>query len=345
MEFSAGDIAAMLGGLVEGDASVKVNDISKIEAGRPSTLTFLANPKYEQYIYGTEASVAIVNKDFKPEKDLPSTLTLIRVDDAYSCLAKLLDAVNPYKNDEVGVSDKADIHSSAKIGTNVYVGAFVTIGKDAVIADNAKIYSNTSIAKNVLIGEGTIIHSNCSLYQGTRVGAQCIIHSQVVLGADGFGFAPQSKTFEKVAQIGNVIIEDHVEIGASTCVDRATIGSTIVRKGVKLDNLIQIAHNVEVGENTVIAAQTGIAGSATIGKNCMFGGQVGVVGHIKIADGVMVAAQSGIGHSVKEEKTIMQGSPAILNRDFKRAYVNFIKLPELKQRVDRIERSINSDDD
>lgn len=343
MEFSAGDIAHMLDGEVVGDADVKVGNISKIEAGEPGTLTFLANPKYAQYIYDTKASIAIINRDFAPERDLPSTLTLIKVENAYTSFAKLLEAYNTYTNDEVGVSEKADVDSSVTIGKDVYIGAFVSIGKGSKIADGVKIYPNTTIGKNVEVDSNTIINSNCSIYQGTVIGKSCILHSQVVLGADGFGFAPQSDTFEKVAQIGNVIIEDHVEIGSSTCIDRATFGSTIIRKGVKLDNLIQIAHNVEVGENTVIAAQTGIAGSTKIGKNCMMGGQVGIIGHIEIADGVMIAAQSGIGHPIKEEGTVMQGSPAILNRDFKRAYVNFIKLPDLRDRVGRLEKAIKAD--
>jgi|GEM_PF-21851 len=306
MEFSATDIAGLLGGVVEGDKDVKVNDISKIEAGRPGTLTFLANPKYTEYIYDTQASLAIVSKTFAPERALPSTLTLIKVEDAYASFAMVLEAYNTHKNDEVGISDKADIAPDATIGKDVFIAAFVSVGAGSVIGDGAKIYPNTTIAKDVHIGEGTVVHANCSIYQGSRIGAHCRLHSQVVVGADGFGFAPQTEEFKKVAQIGNVVIEDHVEIGAGTCIDRATFGSTFIRRGVKLDNLIQIAHNVDIGENTVIAAQTGIAGSTKVGKNVMMGGQVGVIGHINIADKSMIAAQSGIGHSIEHRISDMQ---------------------------------------
>lgn len=344
MQFSASDIATLLGGVVEGDAAVSVHNISKIEAGEPGTLTFLANPKYTEYIYTTKASLAIVSKSFAPERPLPETLTLIRVDDAYASFAQLLEAYNTYTNDEVGISERADIADSATVGSEVYIAAFVSIGEGVVIGDGVKIYANTTIGKDVVIGPGTIIHANCSVYQGTRIGGNCRLHSQVVLGADGFGFAPQSDEFKKVAQIGNVILEDNVEVGANTCIDRATFGSTIIKRGVKLDNLIQVGHNVEIGENTVIAAQTGIAGSTKLGRNMMVGGQVGIVGHIEIADRVMIAAQSGIGKSITEEGAIYQGSPAIPNNDFKKSYVNFIKLPELRDRVKRLERSNSNAD-
>jgi UDP-3-O-[3-hydroxymyristoyl] glucosamine N-acyltransferase len=338
MEFRAGDIADLLKGELVGDKEVKVTDISKIEEGRPGTLTFLANPKYEEYIYTTQASVVLVNSDFKPEKALPAKITLIKVADAYASLAVLLAAYNSTKHDNVGVSERAYVDASATIGDNVYIGPNATVGPGVKIAEGVKIYANAVIQDNCCIGAGTIIHSNCSIYHSTVIGKECIIHSGVVIGGDGFGFAPRGSSYDKVPQIGKVIIEDFVEIGANTCIDRATIGATIIKEGVKLDNLIQIAHNVVIGENTVIAAQTGIAGSTHIGKNCMIGGQVGIIGHIKIADEVKIAAQSGIGHSIEEVGAIYQGSPAILNRDFKRSYVNFVKLPELRDRIISLER-------
>ncbi len=343
MEFSAGEIAKLLQGEVEGNASTSVNNISKIEQGRPGTLTFLANPKYEEFIYNTEASIALVNKDWKAEKELPSELTLIRVEDAYASLAVLLDAYNQRAHVHEGVHPTSFVHESAKLETGVYVGPQACIMAGTTVGKNVKIHGGTIIQEDCKIGPDTIINANCTIYHDTVIGKECIIHAGVILGGDGFGFAPRGSGYDKVPQIGNVILEDYVEIGANTCVDRATIGSTIIREGVKLDNLIQIAHNVEVGENTVIAAQTGIAGSTKIGKNCMIGGQVGIIGHITIADEVKIAAQSGIGHAITEKGMIVQGSPAILNRDFKRAYVNFVKLPDLKDRIVKLERRLGSD--
>jgi len=340
MEFTAGDIAILLKGEVHGDKGVKVSDISKIEEGKPGTLTFLANPKYVEFIYSTQASIALVNKDFKPEKALPKTLTLIKVEDAYSSLTVLLQAYNSAKHDRVGISERAFVDPSAKIGKDVYIGPHVTIGPGAQLGDGVKIYANAVIQDDCQIGAGTIINSNCSIYHNCIIGKECILHSGVVIGGDGFGFAPRGAGYDKVPQIGKVIIEDYVEIGANTCIDRATIGATVIKEGVKLDNLIQIAHNVVIGENTVIAAQTGIAGSTRIGKNCMIGGQVGIIGHINIADEVKIAAQSGIGHSIEEKGAIFQGSPAFLNRDFKRAYVNFVKLPDLRDRVIALEKRL-----
>jgi UDP-3-O-[3-hydroxymyristoyl] glucosamine N-acyltransferase len=338
MEFRAGDIADLLNGELVGDKEVKVSDISKIEEGRPGTLTFLANPKYEEFIYTTEASVVLVNADFKPEKALPAKITLIKVADAYASLTVLLAAYDSTKHTSVGVSERAYVDASVILGDKVYIGPNATVGPGAKIGDGVKIYANAVIQDNCSIGAGTIIHSNCSIYHNTIIGKECIIHSGVIIGGDGFGFAPKGSGYDKVPQIGKVIIEDFVEIGANTCIDRATIGATLIKTGVKLDNLIQIAHNVVIGENTVVAAQTGIAGSTHIGKNCMIGGQVGIIGHIKIADEVKIAAQSGIGHSIEEVGAIYQGSPAILNRDFKRSYVNFVKLPELRDRIISLER-------
>ncbi|NNC82616.1 MAG: UDP-3-O-(3-hydroxymyristoyl)glucosamine N-acyltransferase [Flavobacteriales bacterium] len=346
MEFSAGEIAQLLQGSVEGDPEVKVNDISKIEEGRPGTLTFLANLKYQEHIYDTGASIALVNADWKAERDLPNSLTLIRVADAYSSLATLLDAYNKSQRVERhGIESSAVIHESAQVADDAYIGANCVIGPNSTVSSGAAIMAGTVIHHDCSIGEKTRIESNCTIYDQSEIGKECIIHAGVVIGADGFGFAPRGSGYDKVPQIGKVIIEDFVEIGANTCIDRATIGATVIKEGVKLDNLIQVAHNVVIGENTVIAAQTGIAGSTKIGKNCMIGGQVGIIGHIEIADEVKIAAQSGIGHAIPEKGTIMQGSPAIANRDFKRAYVNFVKLPDLKERIVKLEKRLDSEKD
>lgn len=297
MEFSAYQIAEILNGKIEGDPNITINYVSKIEEGKKGTLSFLANPKYTQYIYETEASIILVNEDFKPEKPVRSTL--IRVENAYTSFAKLLEVYNRIKLNKSGISAKAHIPSSASIGKNVYIGEFASIGEGAVIGDNSKIYPQVYVGDNVRIGTNTTLFAGVKVYSDNIIGNECIIHSGVVIGSDGFGFAPQDdKNYVKVSQIGNVVIEDQVEIGSNSTIDRATLGSTIIRKGAKIDNLVQIAHNVEIGENTVIAAQSGISGSTRVGNNCMFGGQVGVIGHISIADDVKVAAQSGIGKSI-----------------------------------------------
>jgi len=339
MEFTAEQIAQVLNGTVEGNPSQKVNNLSKIEEGKEGTLSFLANPKYEEYIYTTKASLVIVSSSFVPAKALPQACTLIRVENAYESFAKLLGMYNAYKNNKMGVSEKAAIAKSAQIGKDVFVGDFVSVGENVKIGNNVKIYANTSIADNVFIGDNTIIFSGVCIYESSVIGSHCTIHSGVIIGGDGFGFAPNSENnYNKVPQIGNVIIEDHVEIGANTTIDRATLGSTIIRRGVKIDNLIQIAHNVEIGENTVIAAQTGIAGSTKIGKNCMIGGQVGIVGHLTIADEVKIAAQSGIGQSITEKGAVVQGSPAFSIGDYRKSYVLFKNLPELKKKIDNLEK-------
>ena len=338
MKFSAQQIAVALGGTVEGDESVEVNSLSKIEEGKEGTLSFLANPKYTHYIYETKASIVIVNDTFKPEKSLSTTL--IRVADAYSSFAALLDLYQQSKPVPKGISDKASIHESAKIGKDAYIEAFAFIGENVQIGDNCQIYSGSSIGKNAKVGDNTIINAGVKIYEDCVIGNHCTIHSGTIIGADGFGFAPQAdNNYKKIPQIGNVILEDFVEVGANTTIDRATVGSTIIRKGVKIDNLIQIAHNVEIGENTVIAAQTGISGSTKIGKNCMIGGQVGMVGHIVIADGVKIAAQSGIGKSITEENAIVEGSPAFNVRDFQRSYIHFRRLDTLVKRVNDLERN------
>lgn len=337
MKFTAQQIAEALSGTVEGNPSVEVSSLSKIEEGKKGTLTFLANPKYTQYIYNTEASIVIVNEDFSPEKEVKATL--IKVKDAYSAFAQLLELYQQSKEKKSGISDSAFIADSATIGKDVYIGAFVSIGDHAVIGDRAMIYPHTSIGNHCKIGNATKIFSGVSIYDECEVGNECTIHAGAIIGADGFGFAPQDdNVYNKIPQIGNVIIEDRVEIGANTTIDRATIGSTIIRKGAKIDNLIQIAHNVEVGENTVIAAQTGISGSTKIGKNCMIGGQVGIIGHLLIADGVKIAAQAGVGKSITEENAIVEGSPAFNIRDYQRSYVHFRRLDTLVKRVNELER-------
>lgn len=339
MEFSARQIADLLQGQVEGDDDAVVTKLSKIEEGEPRSLSFLANPQYTPYIYTTDASVVIVNQDFVPEQPIKETCTLIRVSDAYASFATLLQYYNTIKNNKSGIAKGAVIEDSASIGEDVYIGAFTYVGEDVKIGKNVKIYANCNIGDRAVIGDNTIIYAGVTVYAECLVGAECMIHSGVVIGGDGFGFSPNSENnYQKVPQIGNVILEDHVEVGANTTIDRATMGSTVIRKGVKLDNLVQVAHNVDIGENTVIAAQTGIAGSTKIGKNCMIGGQVGIVGHITIGDGVKIAAQSGIGSTTKDGE-ILQGSPAFPIGEYKRAYVNFRNLPNIVGRINNLEKN------
>lgn len=340
MEFTAVQIADLLGGTIEGDANAKVNRLAKIEEGEPGSLTFLANKKYEEYIYKTKASLVVVNNSFVPE--FPLHTTLIRVEDAYKSFAVLLDTYNKISQNKAGRENPHTIAASAKIGANPYIGSFVYVGENSVIGDNVKLYPGVYIGDNVTIGSNTTLFAGVKVYSESRIGSNCRIHSGVVIGGDGFGFAPQDDAnYVKVAQIGNVIIEDHVEIGSNTTIDRATLGSTIIRKGVKLDNLIQVAHNVEIGEHTVIAAQTGIAGSTKIGRFCMIGGQVGIVGHLVIADKVKIAAQSGIGSSITKEGEIVQGSPAFGIGEYKKSYVGFRKLPEILARLEELEKQVN----
>lgn len=341
MEFSANQISEILQGSIEGDGNTTVSTLSKIEEGKAGSLSFLANPKYAEYIYDTQASIVIVGKDFTAERDLKYKPTLIRVEDAYGSFGKLLELYNQVKNNKTGVADNASIAESASIGESVYIGENAVIGEHATIGNGVKIFPNTFIGDNASIGENTTLFAGAKIYSESQIGKECVIHSGTIIGADGFGFVPNSENnYKKVPQIGNVIIEDHVEVGANTCIDRATLGSTVIRKGVKLDNLIQIAHNVEIGENTVIAAQTGIAGSTKIGKNCMIGGQVGIVGHIKIADEVKIAAQSGIGNSIEQVGAIVQGSPSIPIGDYKRSYVMFRKLPDLASQIKDLEKQL-----
>lgn len=339
MEFSASQIAALLTGTVEGDEHATVSNLSKIEEGKPGTLSFLANPQYTPYIYDTEASIVIVNNSLRLERPVRSTCTLIRVEDAYSSFSKLLDMYNQLKSNKVGIEQPSFISPGAKYGSDCYVGAFAYIGQGAKVGNNVKIYPNVVIGDNCEIGDNTVLYAGVKIYADCRIGSHCVIHAGVVIGSDGFGFAPNSDHhYNKVPQIGNVVVEDHVEIGANTTIDRATLGSTIIRKGVKLDNLIQIAHNVEIGENTVIASQTGVAGSTKIGKNCMIAGQVGIIGHLKIADGVKIAAQSGIGQDIAQEGQLMQGSPAFSVGEYKRSYVLFKNLPKMNDRLNALEK-------
>jgi UDP-3-O-[3-hydroxymyristoyl] glucosamine N-acyltransferase len=338
MIFTAQQIAGILNGTVDGNPDAQVSTVSKIEEGTPGSLSFLANPKYTEYIYTTQASAVIVSKDFEPQQSLSTTL--IRVDDAYQSFAKLLEYYNKLNKDKKGREEQSYVSPSAKIGNNTYIGAFVYVGENAVIGDNTKLYPGTYIGDDVKVGTNTTIYQGVKIYHGCVIGNDCTLHAGVVIGGDGFGFAPNAENnYSKVPQIGNVVIEDNVEIGANTTIDRATLGSTLIRKGVKLDNLIQIAHNVEIGENTVIAAQTGVAGSTKIGKNCMIGGQVGIIGHITIGDKVMIAAQSGIGGNLKDGE-IVQGSPAFAVGEYKRSYVVFRKLPELNAKIAELEKKL-----
>lgn len=338
MEFSAQQIADFLHGEVLGNPDTKVNNVSKIDDNIPGTLTFLSNPKYAHYAYTSQASIILVNKDFTPEH--PIKTTLIKVEDAYQSLASLLQLVDSFKKNKSGIEDMSYVSASAQIGQNPYIGAFSYIGDNVQLGENVKIYPQSFIGDNVTIGDNVIVFAGAKIYADCTIGNRCIIHSGAVIGADGFGFAPTDDgSYNKIPQIGNVILEDDVEIGANTTVDRATMGSTVIRKGVKLDNLIMIAHNVEIGKNTVIAAQAGIAGSSKIGENCMFGGQVGIAGHIHIENNVKLTAQAGVIANIKENAVFM-GAPAIPMMQYNKAYVYFRKLPELVRTIDTLQKEI-----
>ncbi|EAQ41501.1 UDP-3-O-(3-hydroxymyristoyl)glucosamine N-acyltransferase [Polaribacter sp. MED152] len=340
MKFTAQQIADILEGEIEGNPNEEVSKLSKIEEGENGSLTFLSNPKYNPYLYTTNASIAIVDKTFVPEKEISTTL--IKVDNAYKSFSKLLEFYNEVKNNKQGREAPHFISDSAKIGENEYIGAFSYIGENVSIGNNVKIYPNTYIGDNTTIGDDCVIFSGVKIYSETQIGNQCKIHSGCIIGSDGFGFAPNEQgQFKAVPQIGNVIIEDHVDIGSGSTIDRATLGSTIIRQGVKLDNQIQIAHNVEVGKNTVIAAQTGVAGSTKIGENCMIGGQVGIVGHLTIGNGVKIQAQSGITKNLKNND-VVQGTPAFGYTDFNKSYVYFRNLPKIAASVSNIEKELNT---
>lgn len=342
MEFSAHKIAEIVEGELIGNPNVTVNRFVKIESADAGCLAFLDNQKYNSYLYTTGASIVLINRDLELESAVPEHTTLIRTENSRMAFAKLLDAYVESKNMRKGISPNSLIEENAELGSHLYVGEGAVIGNRSVVGSNTKVYAGCLIGENVRIGK------NCRLFAGVKIYDDCVIgdnvtlHAGCVIGSDGFGFQPNKENeYQKVHHIGNVIIEDWVEIGANTTIDKGTMGSTIIRKGVKLDNLIQVAHNVEIGENTVIAAQTGIAGSTIIGKNCMIGGQVGIVGHIRIADEVKIAAQSGVGQDILEKGKIVQGSPAFAIGDYKRSYVLFRSLPKLKEQIDLLIKKLN----
>ena len=341
MKFTAEQIAGILEGTVVGDSNIEVSKLAKIEEGTEGSLTFLANPKYKSFIYSTKASITIVNSDFEPEEQI--TTTLIKVEDAYKAFSKLLEYYNQIKLNKSGIEQPSYISDSSTLGENIYVGAFSYIGDNVSLGANVKIFPNSYIGDNVTIGDNSIVFSGAKIYSECIIGNNCVINSGAIIGADGFGFVPDEKgEYSKVPQIGNVIIEDNVDIGAATTIDRATLGSTIIRKGVKLDNQIQIAHNVEIGKNTVIAAQTGIAGSTKIGENCQIGGQVGIAGHLTLGNNVRIQAQSGIGRNIKDNETL-QGSPSFGYTDWNKSYVYFKNLPKIVKTINDLEKKVNGD--
>ena len=336
MKFTAKQISEILQGEVYGNPNEEVSKLSKIEEGEKGSLTFLSNPKYNSWLYTTDASVVIVDIKFRPEKEVSSTM--IKVEDPYMAFTKLLEYYNNVKLHKGGIEQPVFINDTATYGDDLYLGAFSYLSENVRIGHNVKIYPNVFIGDNVVIGDNTTIYSGAKVYADIEIGKDCVIHSGSIIGSDGFGFAPdKSGGYSKIPQIGNVIIEDHVDIGSGTTIDRATLGSTIIRRGVKLDNQIHVAHNVEIGENTVIAAQTGIAGSTKIGKECKIGGQVGIVGHITIGNNVRIQAQSGIGKSIPDNE-IVQGSPAMPYTDFNKSYVHFRNLPKFSSRLDELEK-------
>lgn len=338
MEFSAKQIAQMLEGRVEGNENAVVGKLCKIEEGEKGGLSFLANPKYNHYLYSTKASIVIINEDFEPEEEIKTTV--IRVKDAYSCFAKLLEIFNQYRLNKNGISSLAFIDKQAEIAEDVYVGEFAVISKGAKIGKGSKIYPHVYIGDDVKIGENVTLFAGVRIYHDTVIGNNCILHSGAVLGADGFGFAPLADgTFKKIAQIGNVVIENDVEIGANATIDRATMGSTKVMKGTKIDNLCQLGHNVVIGQSTAMAAQTGVAGSTKIGSNCFIGGQVGFSGHIKVGDRCSIGAQAGIISDIKDEARII-GSPAIDAKAYMKSYVYFRKLEQMKNKMDELEKRL-----
>jgi UDP-3-O-[3-hydroxymyristoyl] glucosamine N-acyltransferase len=341
MEFNAEQIAAYLQGQVEGDPKAVVTTFAKIEEGVPGAITFLSDIHYEHYLYDTKASVVLVNKDFKPSKSV--TATLIRVEDARACVARLLTLYQQAMSQpRVGIHSQACVAETAQIGKNVYVGPHAYVGENVVIGDGSQLYAGVVVEERATVGENCILYPNVSVYHDCHVGNRVILHSGCCIGSDGFGFAPVDGGYEKIPQIGNAIIEDDVEIGANSCVDRAVMGSTYVRKGVKLDNLVQIAHNCDIGENTVMSAQVGVAGSTKIGQWCMFGGQVGIAGHIEIADRTRSGAQAGIAGKVRKSDQVIIGSPAMDARQFARCSAVFKNLPELWKDVNDLKRAFEN---
>ncbi len=339
MKFTAQLIAGFLKGEIVGDPNVEVTTVAKIEEGHKGAISFLANMNYEQYIYSTRSSIVLVNNDFIPSADVSTTM--IKVANAYEAFASLLTLYEESKPKKTGIHKAAVIEETAQLGKNVYIGAMAYIGVNVVLGNDVHIYPHAYIGDNTSVGDGCILYSGVKVYHECKIGKRCIIHAGAVVGSDGFGFAPSSSNdYKKIPQVGNVILEDDVEIGANTVVDRATMGSTIIRKGVKLDNLVQVGHNVEIGDHTVMAGQSGVAGSTKIGKNCMFGGQVGITGHIKIADGTKAAAQTGISGTIKKPDTIVYGSPAFDFKSFQKSYIVFRRLPDLKEKVDILAKEI-----
>lgn len=338
MEFSAKQIAQFVQGVIEGDENATVNTFAKIEDGKPGAISFLSNPKYTHYIYDTESSIVLVDKSIELEK--PTKATLIKVDNAYECVAKLLQLYESMKPKKTGIDSLAFISPSAKIGENVYIGAFAYIGDNVVIGDGCQIYPNVVICENAKVGNDCLFYPNVTIYHDCHVGNRVTLHAGSVVGSDGFGFAPSENGYDKIPQIGIVTIEDDVEIGANTCIDRSTMGSTYVRKGVKLDNLVQIAHNTDIGANTVMSAQVGIAGSTKVGQWCMFGGQVGIAGHITIGNKVFLGAQSGVPSSLKDNQTLI-GTPPMEKLPYFKSQAIFQKLPDLYKQIQKLQNEVD----
>lgn len=338
MEFSAKQIAQFVQGVIEGDENATVNTFAKIEDGKPGAISFLSNPKYTHYIYDTESSIVLVDKSVELEK--PTKATLIKVDNAYECVAKLLQLYKSMKPKKTGIDSLAFISPSAKIGENVYIGAFAYIGDNVVIGDGSQIYPNVVICENAKVGNDCLFYPNVTIYHDCHVGNRVTLHAGSVVGSDGFGFAPSENGYDKIPQIGIVTIEDDVEIGANTCIDRSTMGSTYVRKGVKLDNLVQIAHNTDIGANTVMSAQVGIAGSTKVGQWCMFGGQVGIAGHITIGNKVFLGAQSGVPSSLKDNQTLI-GTPPMEKLPYFKSQAIFQKLPDLYKQIQKLQKEVD----
>lgn len=340
MEIAIEQVALLIGGKVEGDGDAKVNRLEKIEEATEGSIAFLANPKYLPYIYTTKATAVIVKSDFEPEKEIRASL--IKVEDPYSAFAKLLEEYQKLTAKvKTGIEQPSFQHETAHYGEHVYLGAFSYLGEDAKVGNNSKIYPNVYLGDGVEVGENTIIHSGVKIYANCKVGSNCVLHAGVVVGSDGFGFAPQADgTYKSIPQTGNVIIEDHVDIGANTTIDCATMGSTIIRSGVKIDNLVQIAHNVEVGKNTAIASQAGLSGSAKIGENCQIGGQAGITGHLNMANKTIIGPQAGVPKTITEEGKVWFGSPIMEHRDFLRASIILRNLPNLLDRVKELEKKL-----
>lgn len=338
MEFSAKQIAQFVQGVIEGDENATVNTFAKIEDGKPGAISFLSNPKYTHYIYDTESSIVLVDKSVELEK--PTKATLVRVDNAYECVAKLLQLYESMKPKKTGIDSLAFISPSAKIGENVYIGAFAYIGDNVVIGDGCQIYPNVVICENAKVGNDCLFYPNVTIYHDCHVGNRVTLHAGSVVGSDGFGFAPSENGYDKIPQIGIVTIEDDVEIGANTCIDRSTMGSTYVRKGVKLDNLVQIAHNTDIGANTVMSAQVGVAGSTKVGQWCMFGGQVGIAGHITIGNKVFLGAQSGVPSSLKDNQTLI-GTPPMEKLPYFKSQAIFQRLPDLYKQIQKLQKEVD----